>query len=682
MKGHSSRRTGQRSLSLFAVAKAFALGIVFGIIFLLISPEPDYHEAAVQSSQGGKPKLTVSSKMQALFSLTSEPTWGPTKSPTKFPTRYPTNFPTTPAPTVYGCKSKLETPSWVSNLNLDAQINYDGDLKYYMDPEFDSRPLIACFFELLQVPKTREWCSEESDWECAVKLSDIQHLSSFASEFDHVLADIAIMEGFRNHKNRVHDPKEAHLVVVDFLPTLSRAMPEDLSFFQCHHSVLPTHDERGVQVMKKLEQSALWKQHHGSSHVFVMSTPVASNQVHSVLTDELNKDLAVEKRPPIFLTSSASTNGLKQSKSSSSEGKKRAKYAVDVPQMLSAFIHQKQPEAQTKGASFSNKIKPPHERKHVIYMEETFSSTKGSFEVFSTLAEVLRQKGESVFINLRKSKRSFLRVDHSHAQMMADSKFCLLFSDVDNTEGKNRLYDALASGCIPIFVQNEDNPKPKEGASPIRLPFKGQIDWKRIGFYFSSINCLDEHMIDTIRHLQEILETSRSDAGMQELINMQQYGLKAYDKMRLPNTIPDYRLNMRFGNAKIMETDSIVEENMIAQIVNNSSKNRLRTLRSLEEDEFNDSQDTDNDVNLDDSEYEKEENTDNEKDKEKEKDESEKTENNIDEAKENAVDKAEMHQVQESHSAIPDSLYANEYEGGVIQSILTEIEQKPRYHLS
>mmetsp|Transcript_21106 Transcript_21106/g.25683 ORF Transcript_21106/g.25683 Transcript_21106/m.25683 type:complete len:158 (+) Transcript_21106:164-637(+) len=138
MKGHSSRRTGQRSLSLFAVAKAFALGIVFGIIFLLISPEPDYHEAAVQSSQGGKPKLTVSSKMQALFSLTSEPTWGPTKSPTKFPTRYPTNFPTTPAPTVYGCKSKLETPSWVSNLNLDAQINYDGDLKYYMDPEFDS----------------------------------------------------------------------------------------------------------------------------------------------------------------------------------------------------------------------------------------------------------------------------------------------------------------------------------------------------------------------------------------------------------------------------------------------------------------------------------------------------------------------------------------------------------------
>jgi hypothetical protein len=89
----------------------------------------------------------------------------------------------------------------------------------------------------------------------------------------------------------------------------------------------------------------------------------------------------------------------------------------------------------------------------------------------------------------------FLKVVNFTHNKQSRSRFCLIPSG--DTPTSRRLYDALASGCIPVVMAEFDT-------YAINLPFQRTIDWRRLLFFAGSLPCLKNHADATAEYLRGI----------------------------------------------------------------------------------------------------------------------------------------------------------------------------------
>ena len=84
------------------------------------------------------------------------------------------------------------------------------------------------------------------------------------------------------------------------------------------------------------------------------------------------------------------------------------------------------------------------------------------------------------------------------------SSFCLIVQG--DTPTTRRLYDALASGCVPIVM----------GDLALTLPFTSTVEWRKIIIYAGSLNCVTRDKVEEsaawLQRLVEYVRTNR-DGG-------------------------------------------------------------------------------------------------------------------------------------------------------------------------
>ena len=95
----------------------------------------------------------------------------------------------------------------------------------------------------------------------------------------------------------------------------------------------------------------------------------------------------------------------------------------------------------------------------------------------------------------------------SHSKRMR-SQFCLIPSG--DTPTSRRLYDALASGCIPVVMAEFET-------YAINLPFQRSIDWPRMLIFAGSLPCLKNNIKPAANFMRSIAQLDVSawrDAGL------------------------------------------------------------------------------------------------------------------------------------------------------------------------
>ncbi len=125
-------------------------------------------------------------------------------------------------------------------------------------------------------------------------------------------------------------------------------------------------------------------------------------------------------------------------------------------------------------------------------------------------ARVTHSKFESV--------SDYGRLARETASQYQQSSFCLIVQG--DTPTTRRLYDALASGCVPIVM----------GDLALTLPFTSTVEWRKIIIYAGSLNCVTRDKVEEsaawLQRLVEYVRTNRD--GGEELVEMRQKGQAAF----------------------------------------------------------------------------------------------------------------------------------------------------------
>ena len=318
------------------------------------------------------------------------------------------------------CDARVLHPKWSNrsrSSNEDRGNAYPQYAKkgllFYIDESFGSKALTHCFFQILHAKKH---CNEMG---CTYNVHEVGRANDFDSTFAGVLADIALLEGFKNHRNRVLAVAEADFVVLDLLPTLSKAMPSDLDSFGCDDRLGGTaHEARMEDAAKRIPAAPYWAE--PQKVLMPLSYPVGSKRLLGILGRPL---LDLVKAPIITTTTSDHIY--------SSHVTALCRRAVVVPSLPDPFLYSKD------GITVSS----IEERTFDIFYDEPVLKVYVR-EGIGLLATALRQLSLPIRINF--SFRHTV-VDESvlRAEQMARSKLCLLSPNADGHLAKARVVDSL-----------------------------------------------------------------------------------------------------------------------------------------------------------------------------------------------------------------------------------------------
>merc|ERR1719310_787386 len=95
-----------------------------------------------------------------------------------------------------------------------------------------------------------------------------------------------------------------------------------------------------------------------------------------------------------------------------------------------------------------------------------------------------------------------------------NTKFCLVVEG--STPTSRRLFDSLASGCVPILIGGEEGIKRN-------LAFQKTIDWSKLIYYGGNLDCVGANYEGTTVFLKEFLQKPE-----EEMENIRAHGLKLF----------------------------------------------------------------------------------------------------------------------------------------------------------
>ena len=314
-----------------------------------------------------------------------------------------------------GCRVSPSYPKWVQNDKEHSRGGGNTELKFFVDESFGSKALTHCFFQVLHAKKH---CNEMG---CTYNVHEIGRESTFDLRVDDVLADIALLEGFKNHHNRVLDIQEANFVVLDLLPTLSNAMPSDLASFGCDDSISgTTHQARMHNAARRITTAPYWQRSSSWKVLMTLSYPVGSKRLLGILGEPL---LKVVKAPIITATRSDHTYSTRVAQ--------LCRHSIVVPSLPNPFVYSK----------VSTPVPPIRQRDLDMFLDETVLKPAAK-ETVALLSKALRHASLPMHINFA-LRHTVIDQNVLRAERMRRSKLCILLPNADGQLAKSRLIDSL-----------------------------------------------------------------------------------------------------------------------------------------------------------------------------------------------------------------------------------------------
>ena len=318
-------------------------------------------------------------------------------------------------------------------------------------------------------------------------------------DIDMHLTDMWLIERMRSHPLRVHDPDKAQLHVIGApLSSAWRTITTVQTFlFSNRCGTWETHKERTNAIADKLQNMKAFQATKGRNFLLLNSYYFTADTLGSELLSLLTAG------PAIF---TVADHFFKQSL----PGGPLAKInPIVLPYKASGLAEEMAFEEPRKGApprpvqfmfhgDIKRKCKPAQaaegcKRDLILRLDEALHRTPAlatSIHTFSFDEMLAKYAYGSAY-----DPSPFLKVTNFTHTKQSRSRFCLIPSG--DTPTSRRLYDALASGCIPVVMAEFDT-------YAINLPFQRTIDWRRLLFFAGSLPCLKNHVNATADYLRSI----------------------------------------------------------------------------------------------------------------------------------------------------------------------------------
>lgn len=140
----------------------------------------------------------------------------------------------------------------------------------------------------------------------------------------------------------------------------------------------------------------------------------------------------------------------------------------------------------------------------------------------------------------------------STAQSYSDARFC--FVPAGDSPTSRRLFDALASGCVPVYFGDFDRMQPN-------LPFNSMIDWTKLMLFAGDFNCTTDNIDHVAEWLGGLAETS-SVGGWKRMSQLGQEAFHQFLSYREDGSLVDALLQEVYAASLMAEADKQAAELM------------------------------------------------------------------------------------------------------------------------
>lgn len=327
----------------------------------------------------------------------------------------------------------------------------------------------------------------------------VDGFDSLPPDIDMHLTDMWLIERMRSHPLRVHDPDKAKLHVIGApLASAWRTVTTVQTFLYSNRcGTWETHKERTNAIADKLRNMKAFQATKGRNFLLLNSYYFTADALGGELLSLLTAGPAIFTVADHFFKQSLPGGPLARIN------------PIVLPYKASGLAEDMAFEEPLKGTpprpiqfmfhgDMKRKCKPAQaaegcKRDLILRLDEELHRTPAlatSIHTFSFDELLAKYAYGSVY-----DSSPFLKVTNFTHNKQARSRFCLIPSG--DTPTSRRLYDALASGCIPVVMAEFDT-------YAINLPFQRTIDWRRLLFFAGSLPCLKNHVNATADYLRGI----------------------------------------------------------------------------------------------------------------------------------------------------------------------------------
>jgi hypothetical protein len=328
-----------------------------------------------------------------------------------------------------------------------------GDLpEFYLHEEFvDSKPVLDCFYQKKNATR-------------GVDEFDFKLMPDTAEH----MVDIWILDQLKKHPKRTMNEKNAKLHIVGFPIFNSYA---GARFWKCGN-----HEERMAQLVTKMTANKYYKKSMGSNFLVIATAPDAVR----VFTEPL---IEVAKAGRVIVAT-ADKN-----------------YPSVEPFKNKVVIPYKGMHPLENAAMQADSTVPMAAQRNVTFMFHG-DVAKGKRSVLKVIAKDLPGNDIQDHDFQGMGMNGFKKVVQNSVDTYKSSKFCLVVEG--STPTSRRLFDAMASGCVPIMIGGEAGIKRN-------LPFQKTIDWSKIVYYGGDLDCVGQNYVGTQKFLKSFLEIPEAE---------------------------------------------------------------------------------------------------------------------------------------------------------------------------
>jgi len=292
------------------------------------------------------------------------------------------------------------------------------------------------------------------------------------------MVDIWMLEQLRKHPNRIWKPADAKLHIVGFPIFNSYAGGR---FWKCG-----SHEERIAQLVDRMTTNKFYRKSQGKDFVIIATAPNALG----VFTEPL-LNLALDGRV-IVATADKDYPSVKK-----------------IPNKVVIPYKSMHP---VEANAWNGTIPMAAQRKQTFMFHGDVQ--KGKRAVLHEIGKGLEFSDIQNHDFQNMGMNGFKKVVETSVAAYQNTKFCIVAEG--STPTSRRLFDSLASGCIPVLIGGE-------GGIRTNLPFQKTIDWSKIIFYGGNLDCVGQNYAGEQDFLKSLLQLPES-----EMDEMRKRGVKVF----------------------------------------------------------------------------------------------------------------------------------------------------------
>ncbi|GBG34380.1 Exostosin-like 1 [Hondaea fermentalgiana] len=414
------------------------------------------------------------------------------------PARKETSAPTPPPQPTCIRSRDLTLPLWVKMSDvrrgsLSRQTPPSDAQKFFIfedEKALNTDLVVKCLLASIDAPLPADGTRD-------INVADIL-LQSHVQDHEHLrfaLTDIALLEGFRQHPDRVYDITEASYIVLGYLPYVSFELPDtDIILDICPwlEDGLVSHADRQLAAMDVLDGLPQWS--NGTTRnqfTMIHSRSLGEQGLRTSISPEVTERLVhghvrMLTGSTTLLDKTLRKNLKKKIWKKTLGAEAFMKNVLRVPLVANPFLSK---EAFTQT-----------ERSIQYFFDEVIGDAAAAKSLRNMQHQIVMSRaritGHAHAFGLMDDRKQ-------NALLMERAEHCFVTNrEVDTTDaiGMATLYDAIRAGCIPILLFDNEE-----------LPFTMQVDWTNAVYITAGASCFDKAVVE-IPMLEEMTQAPQAKA--------------------------------------------------------------------------------------------------------------------------------------------------------------------------